>query len=1117
MAFRSLYAFLTAAVLGSASLAKAEPPLPLLLRNSQEVSLPSSTLSSTLSSKQLPSLTSSSSLSLSSLSSSGPLDFRLQLPALPQITLEHLNRCPPSFSEILQPPRLVTELAEGHPLREIVLDAFGGETSKDPEYDGLRSEILEQIPPLCLRTGALDPPKRETLEEKLSFFPEEQEGKQTAGSSFTEIQLELPGGLHYVVLGRHRNTVYFGELYYNLSDKKIELYPGNDSLPRTWSLPQPALESITIGSLNLPAFLSNLNQYRPAVKELGNSIEQFTAAILEKLQLTDERGQVTARGVELSLKLRGVFEEILPQYVANDGVIDPDEWSKIKAAVSEKISEFRNQELTETEEQELDKALNNFEARFYQLQERFPAIRNIWTIYQSDDPLSRVSLGNISLRTIGDWLEAFDPKLYTLQVEQNRISFHTNSLNSALDGRSSNFHELNYGNGRRFVETNAGRVQMQASGSLELHALLSGGSDIQDLLDQKYRDDFELIKLILAIDPQLIDIDLNAKAVINFYLKAERKQGFLSETARGKYNFGIEISFGQIYTNNAQGDASLAGKADSQADLLRLDFRGKLNIAQSLGYQEEIGLFLFSSQEKYWFDARVNALLEQRFLQTEAWTAALSHKANYRGETSQYDWSYDYFKGLRWINSKNFGGSFRGGVNLEPVDFFVFSNFKEAGAGMFLNTKLVNVLAECHFPSYCQVGTRIALHEFLDTRKTREHFLAQQRMAYSTLAGIESLRTAERHRYNLITPGCFLDLELSQTFANIFPYYNSANIQLGLAALDPFNMASIDLYLTAKYDGNFTDAHGFVFNLGSKYWESFFGLKFSTNESRNSNSAYGTSGLTLHLGKTDLAVRFELYPDPLDQQPEYKETIKKDPLTNQEFKTYEKKRRGDFRILTEIRASPELLDQLAAAIPPPSVSLLQLSASKGLKSVEDWSMKATLQFNFGNLNLYNAIQPSLSKTEGATIGLEMEALYLVGSSGLGPSVIASKRFGSQDESYKFLPGIGFQTSSRGLHDLKALVSGFYDHGLVSDLLVKYRYDDRQKTISPYLQLEASLFSRLNSQGLENLHSYANLTFGLRAGPLMILPVGGGFKTDRKRPEFVADAGLGLDLAYFIRK
>ena len=34
---------------------------------------------------------------------------------------------------------------------------------------------------------------------------------------------------------------------------------------------------------------------------------------------------------------------------------------------------------------------------------------------------------------------------------------------------------------------------------------------------------------------------------------------------------------------------------------------------------------------------------------------------------------------------------------------------------------------------------------------------------------------------------------------------------------------------------------------------------------------------------------------------------------------------------------------------------------------------------------------------------------------------------------------------------------------------------------------------------------------------MILPVGGGFKTDRKRPEFVADAGLGLDLAYFIRK
>ena len=143
MAFRSLSAAIIGVLLSVSTLAKAE-----------EASVPPSHPVTVSSSVSFPTL-----------------DLRLGVRVPPQITFDTYNRCPPQFREILQPPPFVTELPLANPLRELVLDAFGGEKSTDSEYDDLRREILESRPSLCVREEAFTPPQKESLERALSPFP----------------------------------------------------------------------------------------------------------------------------------------------------------------------------------------------------------------------------------------------------------------------------------------------------------------------------------------------------------------------------------------------------------------------------------------------------------------------------------------------------------------------------------------------------------------------------------------------------------------------------------------------------------------------------------------------------------------------------------------------------------------------------------------------------------------------------------------------------------------------------------------------------------------------------------------------------------------------------------
>ncbi len=811
----------------------------------------------------------------------------------PLIDLDTFNRCPQGSVEVPQAPALVTELSAGHPARELVLDVFAGEKSIDPAYDEFRLEVIESKPPVCVRKDAFDFLEGIVLfqEKRYSLLPENVDITRIEGGSSTSIRLEMPGDLHYNLLGDKHNSIEYanGSILYDLKDKNLEAIINGQR--KTLHLPQLNLESIFLGGLNFPNFRDQLQTYPNAVMELGNSLELFTDNVIRGMNLALQTGEPTERGIELAFKLRGLFEEILPQYVSDDGVISPEEWEKIEDAVAREITIFQERELSSEESKVLNSEIDLFQEQFTQLRKTYPLIDNSWRIISADDPFSLIKWGGISVADAYSMLSALDPALYELNIGKNEVFFKTKDLQSTLDGYSSNFSELSYGKGRRLIETHHDTIRMAAVGRAELRAILSGGAEVARYWPELFEQELDIVTLILAIDPQFIDLDIGAAAEFACKLRSTRGQGFMTEFVRDNYTLGMTISFGTIYDNFSQGSASFTGSADSDQNLIAADFAGNLTIQQFLRKQQVAGFFLQKETENYWFEARVNTTLEQAVKLSQYWGGTWKFRSTYTAAVRQNAWSYQKSLAREAFATQDVSSSWRGGLNFGMLDLILFTDFEHLGTGFLLNTSKKALYGECSFGDSCLATTRIALDQKLDEKRTKEYFLALQHLKDSPLAGVEALREHEQYLFNIRNPGLFLDFNFKYTFADIFPWDKVAQAQVGLLMAEPHTSGNINLYFGLKYDGDFNDVHGFRIDIGSKYWDSYFSLKSTKDEVRNTNSIQGSAGVTFHLGMIEIMTRHELFPAPLDDEPEYVETDR----------GYKIKREGDYRALFEVR------------------------------------------------------------------------------------------------------------------------------------------------------------------------------------------------------------------------
>ncbi|MBS3116712.1 hypothetical protein J4421_03895 [Candidatus Woesearchaeota archaeon] len=1091
MAFRSLSAAIIGVVLSVSTLAKAE-----------EASVPPSHPVTVSSSVSFPTL-----------------DLRLGVRVPPQITFDTYNRCPPQFREILQPPPFVTELPLANPLRELVLDAFGGEKSTDSEYDDLRREILESRPSLCVREEAFTPPQKESLERALSPFPKESSVKEITGGSHTSIRLELPGDLHYVLLGEERHRIEYeaGSLAYSFIDKNLEAII--DGKKKTYHLPSLSLKNITIGNMSLQSFREELKKFPEARDDFGSAVDNFTTSVLHALDLVQDNGQPTGRGLELGLKLRGVFEKILPQYLANDGVIDPDEWGKIEESVSREIKAFRNDELNEAEKEALDKELTKFRNNFAALQWNHPLIENIWRIF-SRGLFSEIKLGAISIADAYAMLRALGPDLYNLKLKNNVLSFASKPLHSTLDGRSSNFKEIYYGDERRFVETNDHTIQLSATGKVELLAQLTEGTELKNYLPERYREDFDLLKLILAIDPKFPDIEIMAAGEFLSKFWALKSNGFMTDFKRKHYTLGIDISFGLGYENLASGSAFFHGFADSNKASIGADFQGEIQIWQFQRKQQQVGFFLLGDFPSSWFETRIWTELEQSAKMMEYLGATWKFRADYQINLQQNAWSQTKLTERNTFSTLNFGGSLRGGVNLGLVDLFVFTDFQSGGGGFFINTPRVNAWGECSFWQYCQAAVRLATDNYLNTKKAREHFLRLQHLEDSTLAGVESIRVHENYLFNMHASGLFLDAAFSYRLSDAFPYERPTNSQVGVVMVEPTIGKSINLYWGMKYEGNFVDVHGLKLDLGSKYWESFFGIKWAKDKTRNSNAIYATSGLTFHFSKFDLVSRHELYPAPLDEEPEYVQTESINPHTGKAIRRYKVQKEENYKILIELRSSPDAIDQLLETIIANAAKVklhdLTFVLQDRFRIPYHYSGEVAMRVSFGNLSVYNEVTGVISTTGERSLALVTEANYNL-YAGFGPALHTTVYLDREKEKKSLIPGFGYEGRPIKDHYLKAQILGWERDGMYTEVKVRYIYNDQTKKISPYLKIDGhSRFTLTLPDGVtpaaEDHENSLRVLPGVRNGPFIFTAYG----ELKKKEAFTGDVGfaVGVDFLSF---
>ncbi len=1002
-------------------------------------------------------------------------------------------------------PSLILEPEQPFPFELVASPNFleTGINSEDKKSsDHYQRLVLEIVSPniSCLPKAAANFTDLTSQTTEISLFPDYGDWQNKTGSSTMEIRLELPGDLRYVLLGSDHNNIIYerGGLAYDLKDKRIRLHTGEGNLSR--HLPQLSLERLAIGSMNWPAFTDAIlgkgtDSLRLATNHLGNSLETLANQVVTNLNLSDETGDLNARAIELTLKLRGIFEQVLPQYVSNDGVVDPEEWSKIQETIEGKIKEFEARELKTEEREGITSAINGFREEFQSLQKEHPILANIWSIYGSADPAALISWDGITLRNLITFFAALDPDLYTLTVEDNKLGFKTNRLNSTLVGQSSNYTEFTDGINRTFIETAAGRLAMEAAGDISLTAALSEGLEIEEIVPEKYQNSYGLLKLILGIDPKLVNMTLNGEAHFASRLHAERMRGFSMRWNKNKLSLGLNISFGSLYGNYANGQAQVAGSADSQNDLISAYFMGGLQIEQVLGSKQTISLNLDKMNNVFWFNLQLGMDLEQARRLRESWLAGGVFKADYRGNISQNAYYLAHSKDITTNNTLNPLAGLRVGRTLGLVDILAFTDLRELGLGAILASPRISALAECAFINYCQLTARIALDREFNPKNERNHFLRLQQLANTHLAGVEAIIAGENHYHTLANPGLHLELQAYRALVSQFPYLTPSKAKLSLVMVEPDSVDSLNLYFALGYDGNFDSVNGGLINLGSRYWQSFFGYTATKDQLRNSNSQYGTAGLTVHTKPIDILTRAELYPDPLDEEPEVKSSTKVDPNTQQKIETYSLKHEGEFRMLVEIRAPPGFLDELLTAIPRPELRLLQVTAEKSLLLLEGINGGLTSDFTFGRLSLHQQVGTTYSDARGTSFDWEGEAIYRLINGEIGPALTISKQWSPENNSHRLSPGLGWQAANKG-HYLNLLVTG-----IPPQFSLRYIYDPKTAELAPYVKAGLS-----NSQGL--------LELGVRTGPMIFTTEVGFIPKGKQDLEFTLGLKTTVDLTSF---
>jgi len=1047
------------------------------------------------------------------------LELSIKIP--PRVSINTVNRCPDPLIEVPRLPQIMQKWSPDDPDYQKIYNLFYGESSLDSQDDDLRAALLDQ--PLCTL------PLQLKEKEPLTFFSGKDNSYdlQSAGSK-AAVRLQAPGNFRYRIFGAERNRATNGILEYDINNKKFFFSGG------TFNLPTLNLSTVVIGEIPLPSLIDELNRFNEAKEKLSVSLDQLVDNV-ERI--------LGSRRIEAFLDWGSFFRDLLPKYTNQQGIIEPNNWQKVLNETSNKAEEFYHEKLTGHEREDLDLSIKSFQNDFNRLQDEIPLVRNAYQILNSQGQLCQVKWGGLNACNFYKVLQSLDD-LVEITAKDGEITIKTADLLTNFYAHSSNHQRLEDKNGREWISSHLSRNLAKISGQAYFHAKLSEGVRWDELLPDKYKENLELLRLLLGQELNIIDVEAQLQAGFSFFYRSERMLGFQSSfnlNNQHQPRAGLLINIGTIYDNYSIGSSSFYGLADSHADLLLIDFSGSLTIEQFLRQRQELGLF-FSSRDspspRWWYDANITASLEQVRKLTEFWGANFSYSSSYSGKVKQKAWSLAETKLFDAWSTLDLEKSLRGGFNVDWANMMLFSNFSKLhGAGFFANLPYLSLMGEYSVNNQVKTDLTLPLTSKLDIKEEKKHYLRKQQLAFKRLAGIESVVQQELRQHNLaLAPGIYLEASLSQQLSGNFfsdsTYFsnNDDSTEIGLTLIENQLLSPQKSYLSIRYLGDAFNLfeqqdyqrHGAKLHLGA----SWIGLAvaYSTEKDKQlpSNTTTAEFSHTLYFGNVNITQFLELFP-AAHAQPYYEITPKG---------KWRQQRDSDFRYLLQMQGQLDSLEHYAARkLSEIDLDTLKISLLGYVGQPSSIEPEASIGYNLGQINFYHQFKLSPYPFKKNRHSLTNEVQYDL-YSGFGPLLLAESKASPTAEKFWLLPGFAFNkivhlTDSHNqesqTHQLKSSLAFWPNEQFTGSFQLKYCYF-KDRIISPYFNLELSSKFNLDSPQKLNilklserdLGSKLITSIGLKVGPL-ILAGSSQFSSEYSPREGRFGLQVSIDYGHFTAK
>ena len=708
---------------------------------------------------------------------------------------------------------------------------------------------------------------RPIIKKKRSIDPEDNFPINYRSGSSLEVRLEMPKGTKFSILNRRFELTDDNDnvkCFFKSSKKKLKcLNEGINGFEFIsvlsylhTKIDDNLLEGFSggMGTVRGNYFVTNLRREKDTLLEQGKKI-------LETLW-DNIYSVIKDENVKNSLTYGSFFRDLLPRYTS-DGVIDPNEAKEIQKAVQGKINEHYDS-LSREDKQNIDKAVNQFISDFNNYGNNHATIRNIRAIGISDGNfLDKINYGSLSLR---DWYKIFThfEPVYELTLGDNSFKLKSDIF-SRFHSRSDYFNELSYSNnvfrhGFLSFAEGIGEAHLQLQG--EIH----GGRSIKELFGEEHGTEFDTLELLLGYEPVITDGSLkgNVYGFVDFttlYIS-----GYENLIKEGDNTYGIGFTQGYVYHLLSHGQINLDLSANSFSNIIEGRVGGELVIKEKIGRRGSFYVFNQSNSKDFWYHSTAGLIFENLNVREQTFRGAFNFIYNYNGE-GYYNYYFDDSTKYSLESTVKPVGAFRGGLNWNVINPFVFANMNGQGGGLSLNTSFLKSELELGTRGYLSFTNLFAFNGKLDEKTNREYQIKNQQMVDSLFPARRAVITELQQRYLSSLTGSFIETEFHQKSEKNFPHDQPTVISFGLI------FAKQDtLYLRTGYVGSLDKRlSGLYGSLGNHKFSTHFSLQRENIPERKSYSTIVKGGASLSLGETQLVASGYLYPSPMAYYLEPKE------------------------------------------------------------------------------------------------------------------------------------------------------------------------------------------------------------------------------------------------------